>query len=75
MIRFRFDGEWISAESGQTVAAALANSGALIQDGGRPRLAMCGMGVCMVCAVSVNGQPGRRACLVRVEEGMEVCSQ
>ena len=75
MIRFQFDGEWISAEPGQTLAAALANAGALIQDGGRPRLALCGMGVCMVCVLTVNGQAGRRACLVRVEEGMEVRSQ
>lgn len=75
MIRFQFDGQWITAEPGQTVAAALANSGALIQDGRRPRVAMCGMGVCMVCVVKINGRCGQRACLVRVEDGMEVSSR
>jgi predicted molibdopterin-dependent oxidoreductase YjgC len=30
------------------------------------------MGVCLECEVSVNGQPGTRACLTRITDGMRV---
>ena len=71
MIEFRFQGRSLSAEPGQTLAAALANSGELLDPEGRPRIALCGMGVCQECSVVVNGR-SERACLVYVEAGMEV---
>jgi succinate dehydrogenase/fumarate reductase-like Fe-S protein len=71
MIEFRFQGRALAAESGQTLAAALANAGEVIDPEGRPRLALCGMGVCQECALIVNGR-SERACLVFVESGMEV---
>jgi NADH dehydrogenase/NADH:ubiquinone oxidoreductase subunit G len=30
------------------------------------------MGVCYECLVTINGAPGQRACMVEVEEGMEI---
>lgn len=30
------------------------------------------MGVCFECLVTVEGQPGQRACLVHVHPGMDV---
>ncbi len=71
MIEFRFQGRALAAEPGQTLAAALANAGVLIDPEGRPRIALCGMGVCQECLVLVNGR-SERACLALVEAGMEV---
>jgi NADH dehydrogenase/NADH:ubiquinone oxidoreductase subunit G len=33
---------------------------------------LCGMGVCYECLVTINGSPGQRACMVEVQEGMEI---
>jgi succinate dehydrogenase/fumarate reductase-like Fe-S protein len=32
----------------------------------------CGMGICYECLVTINGVPGQRACMCRVEPGMEI---
>lgn len=39
---------------------------------GLPRGIFCGMGVCYECLVTINGIPNQRACMTRVEEGMEI---
>src|SRR3954462_2929033 len=77
-VRIRFDGAEIDALPGETIAAALAahdivalrqaRSGAL-------RGPFCGMGACFDCLVTVNGRPNHRACLTKVESGMEVLSE
>ncbi|MBT2380754.1 sarcosine oxidase [Streptomyces sp. CB00316] len=78
-VRFAFDGRTLAARRGQSIAGALWDHGVLAwrttRGGGRPRGAFCGMGVCFDCLVTVNGTPGRRACLVRVSEGDVVTSQ
>jgi predicted molibdopterin-dependent oxidoreductase YjgC len=66
----------VTAYRGETVFAALIASGDLIlrrsqrlKDG---RGGFCGMGVCYECLVCINGLSGQRACMVEVEEGMEI---
>ncbi len=41
---------------------------------GAPRGPFCGMGVCFDCLVTVDGRPSQRACLTKVEAGMDVRS-
>jgi len=36
------------------------------------RGALCGMGVCYECRISINGGPDQRACMAEVEDGMVI---
>jgi predicted molibdopterin-dependent oxidoreductase YjgC len=78
-VRFTFDGEEISADDGQTVAAALLAAGRRVwrytAERGRPRGLFCGMGICFDCLVEVGGRPNRRACQTAVAEGLSVRTQ
>ena len=75
-LRFRLDGIEVTAEAGQTVAAALLAAGVrawrTTRVEGAPRGLFCGIGICHDCLVVVNGVPGRRACLTELREGDEV---
>ena len=58
-----------------SLAAALLNVGYpafRTSVGGEPRGPVCGMGTCFECRVTIDGVPGRRACLAPVREGMVV---
>ena len=76
---FTFDGEPVPALPGQTVAAALWSSGRMswrtTRNGGRPRGAFCGMGVCFDCLVVLDGRPNVRACLAPARPGAQVTTQ
>jgi predicted molibdopterin-dependent oxidoreductase YjgC len=69
------DGLPAAAERGITVAAALENSrlaacrASVI---GQRRAALCAMGVCFECRVTIDGIPHRRACMEMVREGMAI---
>lgn len=75
-IRFAFDDGEITAEPGQSIAAALIAAGhrswRSTRVGGEPRGAFCGIGVCFDCLVTVNGRPNQRACLTEVRQGDRV---
>lgn len=70
------NGKAYSAYEGETVLAALVASGhkALRQSRkrGEPRGALCGMGVCYECLVTIDQRPNQRACMAQVEDRMEV---
>ncbi|HKS49643.1 MAG TPA: (2Fe-2S)-binding protein [Amycolatopsis sp.] len=75
---FTFDGHVVSAEPGQSIAAALIAHGRRTwrrTRTGAPRGVFCGIGVCFDCLVTVNGRPNRRACLIEVTEGDRVETQ
>jgi len=60
---------------GTVLAAAIAEAlGPALRRSvsGQPRGPLCGMGVCMDCCVTVNGQPHVRSCLTLCEDAMEV---
>jgi sarcosine oxidase subunit alpha len=60
---------------GATVAAAVARAGVTTLHksvGGEPRAALCGMGICFECRVTVNGRAHSRSCQIPCESGMEV---
>jgi predicted molibdopterin-dependent oxidoreductase YjgC len=75
-VAFTFEGRAISAEPGQSVAAALLAAGVrswrTTRVEGRPRGLFCGIGICHDCLVELNGETGTRACLVEVHEGDRV---
>jgi sarcosine oxidase subunit alpha len=70
------NGKEIHAYKGETLLAALIAAGykSLKQSPLRdePRGALCGMGVCFECIVTVNGQPNIRSCMTEVEDNMKV---
>ena len=78
-ITFTFDGREISAEPGQSVAAALLGAGIrswrTTRVGGRPRGLFCGIGICFDCIVTVDGRAEIRACLAEVRDGIAVETQ
>ncbi len=58
-----------------SLAAALLNAGYTAfrhSVSGEPRGPVCGMGACFECRVTIDGMPGRRACLEPVRNGMQV---
>ncbi len=72
------DGARVEAREGQTVAAALLNSGRgtfRTSVRGEPRGPLCAMGICFECRVTINGVPHRRACLVPCEPDMTVATR
>ncbi|MBL6456384.1 FAD-dependent oxidoreductase [Belnapia sp. T6] len=76
-IRISFDGRALEALPGETLAATLSAAGILAYretPSGAPRGLYCGMGACFDCLVTVDGKPGQRACLTKVQDGMVVGS-
>ena len=70
-----FEGCAVPARAGESVAAALVNSGHLgfrTTRTGAERGIFCGMGVCSECALTIDGEPGRLGCMTKVSDGMQV---
>lgn len=76
-VRIKVNNSMIKVPVGTIVAAALAQAGvtrfrrSII---GQSRGPLCGMGICMECRVTINGQPHYRSCQILCEENMEVRS-
>ena len=70
------NGKPFTAYAGQTVLSALVANGYKALRRSRkvhePRGPLCGMGVCYECLVTINDRPSQRACMIEVEDGMEV---
>ena len=74
-IEIKIDGEKVVVAAGSSIAAAILNSGRSIlrhSVTGEPRSAVCGMGVCFECRVTVNGIAHVRSCVTVCEAGMEI---
>lgn len=74
-IQLRVNAKPVSVPSGTVVAAAVALAGETsfrTSVLGHPRGPLCGMGICMECRVTINGQPQCRSCQTLCEPGMEV---
>mgnify|MGYP001370265744 FL=1 len=75
-VHIHVDGRRVPVPEGISLAAALVGSGHWTfrrhAVSGRPRGPFCGMGVCFECELTVDGQPGVRACLAHVRDGMRV---
>ena len=69
------DAHRIETVAGTSVASALLNAGILVfrrSEQGEARAALCGMGVCYECRVSIDGIPHQRACMTTVKRGMVI---
>lgn len=74
-IQLKIDGRPTVVPDGTVVAAAIAIAGVVRfrrSVSGEPRGPLCGMGTCMECRVSINGQTQCRSCQTLCEEGMDV---
>ncbi len=74
-VRISVDGAIIEVEEGMQLAAALMGVGVVSlrkSVGGEPRGALCAMGVCHECRITVDGHRGVRSCLVPVRDGMSI---
>ena len=73
--RITVDGRQLVVVPGTSLLAALWNAGVLAlrrSAAGEARGALCGMGTCFECRVTVDGVPHRRSCAETVRDGMEV---
>jgi D-hydroxyproline dehydrogenase subunit gamma len=69
------NGNPMDVAPGMTVAAAILASGDTEFRSsltGEPRGALCGMGICFECRVSIDGVPHQRSCTTPVRDGMEI---
>ena len=75
-IEISINGKASAAYEGETVLAALTAAGHKTlrhsRKLGEPRGALCGMGVCYECLVTINNRPNQKACMTQVEDRMEV---
>jgi D-hydroxyproline dehydrogenase subunit gamma len=78
-VRITIDGRSCAVPAGASVAAALLAAGVTrtrsTPVSGAPRAPYCMMGVCFECLVQIDGRPNRQACLVAVQDGMQVRTQ
>jgi sarcosine oxidase subunit alpha len=74
-VQLRVNGEPVTVPAGTIVAAAVAHAGVTRfrrSVVGQSRGPLCGMGICMECRVTINGQSQCRSCQLLCEEGMDV---
>ena len=73
------DGMAIQAVAGESIAAALLNSGKRVFRYTRkfhhPRGVFCAIGKCTDCMMTVNGVPNVRTCVTPVSPGMKIQTQ
>jgi predicted molibdopterin-dependent oxidoreductase YjgC len=77
-LRLTINGRRLSVEAGTTVAAALLLAGlraTRTSVGAEPRAALCGMGVCQECRVTIDGRAHVLACQTLCCEGQIVHTQ
>ena len=69
------DGARVRVPRGAMVSAAVASAGRAAfrrSTTGEPRGALCGMGICFECRVTVDGRPHVRSCQTPCRDGMDV---
>lgn len=77
-VTLSFDGRPIRATAGDSILAALLESGAfvrLLEFGGEPRAGFCLMGACQDCWMWSAAGGRIRACTTPVGEGMELYAE
>ncbi|MDT0501296.1 MULTISPECIES: (2Fe-2S)-binding protein [unclassified Halomonas] len=74
-----FNGRQVTAQDGDTIAAALLAAGVeacrTTPVSGSQRGPYCMMGVCFECLVEVDDVPNVQGCQVHVKDGMQIRSQ
>ena len=76
-VTIQVNGRALTVSKDASVAAALFLTGEFTfrtSVTGEPRAALCGMGICFECRVTINGQSHCRSCQIFVDEGMTITS-
>jgi predicted molibdopterin-dependent oxidoreductase YjgC len=71
----KINGKPLQAPAGISVAAAIWLSGQTsfrTSVTGEPRAALCGMGTCFECRVTIDGHPNCRSCQIAIHNGMVI---
>jgi D-hydroxyproline dehydrogenase subunit gamma len=74
-VKISVDGANLNVPAGTSVAAAVLTAGvARFRRSvlGEPRSALCGMGICFECRVTIDGKPHARSCQIICADGMVV---
>jgi hypothetical protein len=73
-VKLTVNGAMVCVPSGATVAVAVAIAGQPCRKSvtGEPRGALCGMGICFECRVTIDRRTHSRSCQILCEPGMEV---
>jgi D-hydroxyproline dehydrogenase subunit gamma len=73
-VKLTVNGATMCVPSGATVAVAVAIAGQRCRKSvtGEPRGALCGMGICFECRVTIDRRTHSRSCQTLCEPGMEV---
>jgi predicted molibdopterin-dependent oxidoreductase YjgC len=74
-IRVTIDARTLEVEAGTLVVAALALAGlrgTRTSVSGQPRAAVCGMGVCQECRVTIDGRAHALACQTVCRDGQVI---
>ncbi|MEO8661627.1 MAG: (2Fe-2S)-binding protein [Bryobacteraceae bacterium] len=75
MLSIFLNGRLVQVPDGISVAAALLGAGVTAfrhSISGEPRAALCGMGICFECRVTIDGRAQQKSCQVTCCEGMKV---
>lgn len=74
-VHIKINGRGFEVPAGSTVAAAIFMNGQgrfRTSVTGQPRAALCGMGICFECRVTIDNRLDARSCQVLVHQGMVV---
>lgn len=79
MKHFKFEGEAIAFNEGESIAAALLRAGIWqfreSRKSQQPRSLFCGIGHCYDCMVVINENINQRACLLEARESLVIKRQ
>jgi sarcosine oxidase subunit alpha len=74
-VEIEVNGRKLHVPAGTCVAAAVLIAGESAfrtSANGEPRAALCGMGICFECRVTIDHQPHCRSCQIFVKPGMRI---
>jgi sarcosine oxidase subunit alpha len=74
-IQISINGRIVTVQSQTSVAAAILQTGRLTfrnSVSGQPRAALCGMGICYECRVTIDGVLHARSCQIGCREGVRI---
>ncbi len=72
------NGQASKVKPGTSVAAAIVQSGHAFfrkSVSGQPRAALCGMGICYECRVTIDGQAHSKSCQIFCSQGMRIVTE
>ncbi len=75
LIEIELNGKVVRVDAGISVAAAVflaGETGFRTSVSGEPRAALCGMGICLECRLTIDGESHCRSCQILVRPGMRI---